>query len=274
MTSNCKKSILREKTVSIVRDSSALMKRRDFWVKNKGDKGNDVTAMDVAVQEYLKKHLLEILPGSVFMGEEDEFIWDEKRVNATEWLWIVDPIDGTSNFIRNLQASAISVGLLHNGIPWLGVVYNPYLDEMHEAEKDCGAFLNGQPIHVSDRDFSHGHFCTAASLYDKSLAKPCFSIMEEVYGQCDDFRRFGTAAIEMSSLAAGRTELYFEMRLFPWDYTASVVLIQEAGGYVGTLPSLSGIVYHRPIPIIAANTEESFQRLCKIIDRHIPELPY
>lgn len=269
MSANCGKSDLRKETVSIVKNASALMKNRDFWVKNKGNTGNDVTAMDVAVQEYLKEHLLSAFPDSIFMGEEEEFDWNEKRVQETEWLWIVDPIDGTSNFIRNLQASAISVGLLHNGIPWLGVVYNPYLDEMYEAEKGCGAFLNDQPIHVSDRDFSHGHFCTAASLYDKSLAKPCFSIMEEVYGLCDDFRRFGTAAIELSSLAAGRTELYFEIRLFPWDYAASTVLIREAGGYVGTLPSLPGLTFHKPIPIIAANTKENFQKLNRIISRHI-----
>lgn len=274
MNTNCQKSDLRQKTVSIVRDASALMKNRNFWIKNKGNTGNDVTAMDVAVQEYLKEHLLAAFPGSVFMGEEEESVWDEKRISETKWLWIVDPIDGTSNFIRNLQSSAISVGLLHHGTPWMGVVYNPYLDEMFEAEKGCGAFLNDQPIHVSDRDFSHGHFCTAASLYNKSLAKPCFSIMEEVYGQCDDFRRFGTAAIELSSLAAGRTELYFEMRLFPWDYTASVVLIQEAGGYVGTLPSLPEMTYHKAIPIIAANTEENFRKLNEIINRHIPKLPY
>ena len=274
MNTNCKKSILREKTVSIVKEASNLMKNRNFWVKNKGNTGNDVTAMDVAVQEYLKEHLLTAFPDSVFMGEEEEFSWNEKRVQETEWLWIVDPIDGTSNFIRDLHASAISVGLLHKGSPWLGVVYNPYLNEMFEAEKGCGAFLNDQPIRVSDRDFSHSHFCTAASLYNKALAKPCFSIMEEVYGQCDDFRRFGTAAIELSSLAAGRTELYFEMRLFPWDYAASILLIQEAGGYVGTLPSLPSLVYDRPIPIIAANTEDNFHKLNEIISRHIPQLPY
>lgn len=263
-----------EKVISIVKEASVLMKKRDFWVKNKGTMGNDVTAMDVAVQEYLKEHLLAALPDSVFMGEEDETVWNEERVTGTEWLWIVDPIDGTSNFIRDLHASAISVGLLRKGTPWMGVVYNPYLDEMFYAVKGQGAFLNGHAIHVSDRDFAHSHLCTAASLYKKSLAKPCFDIMQEIYPQCDDFRRFGTAVIELTSLAAGRTELYFEMRLYPWDFAASAVIIREAGGYVGTISALPGLIWHRPIPVIAANTEENFLKLAEIVNRHVPVLPY
>lgn len=263
-----------EKVISIVREASALMQRRSFEVKNKGELGNDVTSIDVAVQNFLKEHLLKALPGSVFMGEEDDEIWNEERVNSTEWLWIVDPVDGTSNFIRDLHSSAISAGLLHRGTPWLGVVCNPYLDEIFHASKGNGAFLNGRPIHVSDRDFAHSHICTAASLYKKSLAKPCFDILQEVYPQCDDFRRFGTAVIELTSLAAGRTELYFEMRLFPWDFAASTVIIQEAGGYVGTIDDLPGLVWHRPIPVIAANTEENFRKLSEIVNRHVPQLPY
>ena len=258
----------------IIKEASSLMKKRDFWIENKGNVGNDVTAMDVAVQEFLIKTLAEAFPESTFMGEEDETVWSSERVAETKWLWIIDPIDGTSNFIRDLKASAISVGLLHYGNPYLGVVYNPYIDELYYAQKGKGAFLNDTPIHVSGRDFAHSHFCTAASLYNKSLAAPCFSIMQEVYMQCDDFRRFGTASIEMTDLAAGKVELYFEMRLFPWDYAASAVIIEEAGGFVGTCSYLDGLCYHKPIPILAANTRENYEKLAAIVNKHVPKALY
>ena len=131
--------------------------------------------------------------------------------------------------------SVISVALIKDGRPVLGVVYNPYRDEMFYAEAGKGAFLNNDPIRVSDRSFDRSLFCTALSLYNKDYAKPCLNIMEEVYAQCEDIRRIGSAALELVYLACGRVDLFFEMRIFPWDFAAAQIIVREAGGYVGTI---------------------------------------
>jgi hypothetical protein len=136
-----------------------------------------------------------------------------------------------------------------------------------------GAFLNGKPIQVSDRDFRHATICTAASLYSKDLAEPCFDILKRVYYQADDFRRFGTAVLELAYLAAGRIELFFEMRLFPWDMAAGLALIQEAGGFVEILHE-EGLPLNRPAGIIASNSRENFEKLREIVYEEIPEKLY
>lgn len=257
-----------EKVIDIVRESSRFMKERDFTVECKGTVSNNVTSADIAVQKYLKEKLLSLMDDCGFYGEESN-----QQDYQKENLWVVDPIDGTTNFIRDLGCSCISVALVKSGEPVLGVVYNPYRDEMFWAEKGRGAFLNGSPIHVSDRNLEHSLFCTAFSLYNKNLAKPCQNILEKMYGRCDDFRRFGSAAIELASLACGRVDLYFEIRLFPWDFAASEIIIREAGGYVGTV-GMEKTVFNRPIPIIGANSRENYEYLRQTVLREIPEIPY
>ena len=168
--------------INIVKEASKLMKE-EITIEQKGNDSNFVTSADVNVQYYLEERLPKLIPGSEFLGEEEE-----KDSITGEYVWVVDPIDGTSNFIRGLGASGISVGLVKNGKPYLGVIYDPYKDEMFYAEHGKGAFLNGKPIHVSDRDFKHATICTAASLYNKDLAKPCFEIIQKIYYQADDFR--------------------------------------------------------------------------------------
>ena len=256
-----------EQVIELVRKASKLM-TDDIIIEQKGNDSNYVTSADVNVQHYLEEHLPQLLPGSTFLGEEED-----EQVVESEYIWVVDPIDGTSNFIRGLGASAISVGLVKDGKPYLGVIYEPYKNEMYYAERGKGAFLNGKPIHVSDRDFKHATMCSAASLYNKDLAKPCFNIIEKVYYESDDFRRFGAAAIELAYLAAGRIELYFEIRLFPWDMAAGQVIIEEAGGVVEYLHE-EGLPLDRPAGIIAANSKENFEKLKEIVYGEIPEKLY
>lgn len=255
------------KMIEIVREASKLM-TADITIEQKGNDSNYVTSADVNVQRYLEEHLPRLIPGSTFLGEEDD-----EQVIESEYIWVVDPIDGTANFIRGLGASAISVGLVKEQKPYLGVIYEPYKDEMYWAERGKGAFLNGKPIHVSDRDFKHATICSAASLYNKDFAQPCFNIIQKVYYQSDDFRRFGAAAIELAYLAAGRIELYFEIRLFPWDMAAGQVIIEEAGGIVEYLHE-DGLPLDRPTGIIAANNKENFDKLREIVYGEIPEKLY
>ena len=256
-----------QQIIDIVRQAGPLMKPEKVSVIQKGNDSNFVTSADINVQEFLKTKLLELVPGSAFVGEEEDGAAiaatksvAEGNVGSTadggekgiEYIWVVDPIDGTSNFIRDIGMSAISVGLLRWGKPYAGVIYQPYRDEMFWAVDGQGAFLNGQQIRVSDRDFRHGHLCSAMSTYNKDYAPPCFRIIERVYAECDDLRRLGSAAVELAYLAAGRVELYFEIRLFPWDVAAGIVLIKEAGGFTEMMYE-DELPLDRPVALIGAN---------------------
>ena len=249
--------------IDIVRNASELM-TKDITIEQKGNESNYVTSADENVQLYLEEQLTSLIPDSTFLGEESV-----NKVTGGEYIWVVDPIDGTANFIRELGSSVISVGLVKNGKPYLGVIYDPFKNEMFYAEKGKGAFLNGKLISVSGRDFRHSIICTAASQYNKQLAQPCFNILQKVYHQADDFRRFGAAAIEMAYLAAGRIELFFEIRLFPWDMAAGELIVEEAGGCIEYLYE-DRLPLDRPAGIIATNNKENLGKMKEIVYGAIP----
>lgn len=256
------------KVTDLVREAGKLLLDRRMEVTQKGNNSNFVTSCDIAVEEFLSGRLRELLPGSLIIGEESED-------NPTDGnlLWVIDPIDGTSNFIRDIGLSVISVGLVKDGEPYLGVVYQPYRNEMFYAQTGQGAYLNGERIHVSDRDFAHSHLCSAMSLYDKRYAPPCFRIIDRVYQEADDLRRLGTAAMELAYLACGRVELYFEIRVFPWDAAGAIPIIREAGGIVEILYQ-DNLPLDKPFAILGANNAENFARLKEIVTEELPEIPY
>lgn len=259
---------LLESVCDIVRQAAAFMLCDDFSVEQKDSVVNVVTTADKQVQKFLEKQLPSLVPGSGVFGEEDTVC-----AKDAESLWIVDPIDGTMNFTRHLGESAISVALFHKGYPLLGVVYNPFRKELFSAKKGEGAWLNGCRIGVSQASFAEGLFCTAWSLYNKALAPQCKAIMEETYAACNDFRRFGSCALELCYLAAGRCDLYFEIRVFPWDWAAGGLILTEAGGVITGLDD-DLPPYDRATPLIAANNRSNYQRLQDIVTKHIPEVPY
>jgi len=254
--------------VSIVREASSLMVRSGFEVMEKGSSVNVVTTSDLAVQHFLTERLAALLPGSGFLCEEEDI-----RELKHEWVWIIDPIDGTANYSRGIAECCISVALTRNWELVMGVVYSPWRNEMYCAEAGRGAWCNGVPIHVSPRPFEDALFCTAMSTYRKEFAAVCSDIIYDAYMQSNDVRRFGSAAVEICLLAAGTIELFFEMRLQPWDHAAADLVLREAGGAVcdfnGNLPSL-----REPSLVLAANSTSSLQRLHSIVRSHLPELPY
>ena len=258
----------------IVLASAQFTKVDSFSVEEKeGESWNIVTSADVAVQDYLQKELLALIPGAGFQGEENH-----QQDIAKEVCWIVDPIDGTTNFARGMQQSGISVGLREGSELVLGVVYNADLDDMFWATKGNGAYLNGRKLSVSNKDFAHSIICTAMSLYRKSYAKMCSDVLLETYGQCADFRRFGVASLELCYLAAGRVDTFFELRLFPWDFAAAAVILREAGGIISTMVWDNGparlssdMILDAPSPIIAANSEANLKKLGSIILDHMKD---
>ena len=255
--------------IEIVKEAASLMATDHFTVTEKGSLENIVTSADLDVQHFLTGKLAALLPGSGFFCEEEDF-----RVEGEEYVWIIDPIDGTANYSRSIADCCISVALARKGALQLGVVYSPARGELYSAELGKGAQCNGHPIHVSDRPMADGLFCTAMSTYRKEYAKTCSDIIYDIYMQSNDLRRWGSAALELCLLASGVIELYFEMRLQPWDYAAGMLILHEAGGRIaswnGGAPSLT-----RPSLVIAANQPRSLGAMLAVVHCHLPEgVPY
>lgn len=222
--------------------------RNGSYVTSKEGHGNFVTVYDKKVQDQLAKGLLEILPEATFVGEEEDTHGDIH----TGYAFVVDPIDGTANFVRDMKASVISVGLLKDGKPYIGVVYNPYLDEMFTAQVGCGAYLNGERIQVSPKPLSEGLVLFGTAPYYKELNDKAFQLAHHYFKQALDLRRTGTAALDICLIAAGRAELFFELVLQPWDYAAGAVILTEAGGKIGTLEGME-LTFHKPCSVLATN---------------------
>ncbi len=210
---------------------------RESSVTAKEGKKNFVTKYDVAVQEFLRSRLSEILPQAEFVGEEGKSDSHSKALR-----FIVDPIDGTTNFMQDYRFSAISVAVCEGDEPVLGLIYNPYADEMFTAEKGKGAYLNSEPIHVSERPLSDGLALFGTSPYHPENTDETFALLRKVFDYSRDIRRSGSAAIDICYVACGRCEIFFEKELQPWDYAAGTVILREAGGiaetYSGDAPSL------------------------------------
>ena len=222
-----------EKIIRVVRDAGELIRCAHDVAQDTAEKTNPadlVTKYDVAVQKFLHRELLRLLPEADFLGEEGA------QVQLTQpWCFIVDPIDGTANFVRGMGHSNISVALAKNGQTEYGVVYNPYRDELFSAQRGVGAWLNGRPIHVTDHDPAHALMICGSTAYDRELTDRHFAIMHTLYSRCADYRRFGAAALDFCYLACGRAEIFFECRLRPWDIAAGTLILTEAGGHVTQL---------------------------------------
>ncbi len=218
-------------------------------IEEKEGAANFVTKYDKLVQDELFAKLKRILPEAHLVGEEE----DSHDSVENGYVFIVDPIDGTTNFIKDYKMSAISVGLLKDGKPYIGVVYNPYLDEMFSAKAGAGAWLNDKPIHVSDKPLSEGIVLFGTSPYSRELADKTFAYIRKIFDMALDIRRSGSAALDLCSIAAGRAEVYFEMLLSPWDFAAGALIVKEAGGYVGTLTG-GELVYDRKCPMLAGGS--------------------
>lgn len=254
-----------ESLINVVREASRLMVTDHFEVTQKDGYSNIVTSSDVAVQEFLCTRLAELLPGSGFLCEEEDM-----HDTTHRYTWVIDPIDGTANYSRGIGQCAICVGLRDGDEMRLGVVYLPRTNELFSAEKDKGAFLNGKPIHVSNRPFGDAIICTAYSVYHKEYTNVCSQIVSEVFRQCNDFRRFGACAPELCYMAMGRCELYFEYMLCPWDFAAASLIVTEAGGVISdTTGHPLTCIEHKGV--IAANTPENHQRLLSIVSSKIDE---
>lgn len=241
------------KVEKIVREAGDLVLRANHireGVREKTSPCDLVTAYDSAVQEQLRQKLAEAYPDYGFYGEENDCC----QIAGKPGWFIVDPIDGTTNFIRGLHHSCISVGLCIRGEIEYGAVFNPYFDEMFTAQRGKGAFLNGKPIHATQVPLSESLVLFGSAVYYRETVPATLRFVEELFPQVLDFRRGGAAALDLCYIAAGRCDLFFECRLQPWDYAAGSLIAQEAGAEVTALDG-SPLRFDRPCSVAAGGAE-------------------
>ena len=239
-----------EEIIAIVRQAGDMIRdvhHVENVTREKTGPADLVTQYDERVQAFLRQELLSLMPAAGFLGEEG----DHERLTQ-EWAFIVDPIDGTTNFVRNLHNSSISVALARGQQVEYGVVYNPFNGDLFWASRGGGAFCNGRPMQVSDRGPEHGVALFGSTIYDRQLTDVFFRMMRMLYDRCLDFRRFASAALDLCYIADGRAEVYCECRLRPWDYAAGSLILQEAGGCVTQLDG-SPLDMRQPSSVFAAN---------------------
>ena len=203
-----------------------ILQANDVLAECKSGHKDVVTEYDRRVQELLVERFSSAVESARFFCEEND---RQDDLNA-EHVFIIDPIDGTMNFVRRLYHSCISVAYMSHGVLRAAAVYNPYVDEMFTATLGGGAFLNGKAIHASDSELSASLVCCGTSPYLTQLADKSFKLMKEIFLISLDIRRQGSAALDLCSAASGRAGLYFELSTSLWDYAAGLLIVQEAGG--------------------------------------------
>ena len=214
------------------REAGTLMlEAHDILAECKTDRRDVVTEYDRRVQALLIERLSAVLPEARFFCEEN----DRHDDLHAETVFIIDPIDGTMNFVRGFHHSCVSIACMRSGELCAAAIYNPYVDELFTAVRDGGAFLNGRPIHASTEPLSQNLVCCGTAPYDQGLADRTFGLMKKAYLAGLDVRREGAAALDLCSVAAGRAGVYFELGLSLWDYAAGKLIVEEAGGVCCTM---------------------------------------
>lgn len=218
----------------VVRETGTfLLEKMDqpHTTKSKTSSIDLVTEIDEQAQAMIVGHIREEFPDHGILAEEDD-------LNDTDhdYIWIVDPIDGTTNYWHRLPFFTISVALYHHNSPLIGVVYAPRLGEMFCASRGAGSFLNDTPIHVSHVAQLHHAIIATGFPYDRLPGSDNnLTEFRRVMPFVQGIRRFGSASLDLCYVAAGRLDGYWEFHLRPWDSAAGILLVQEAGGTVTTV---------------------------------------
>ncbi|MDD3403515.1 MAG: inositol monophosphatase family protein [Hespellia sp.] len=223
-----------EQIVSTIRTAGTMIsdaKLEQSQIYDKEGAANFVTKYDKQIQSYLIDAFSKILPEAHYLAEEDG-IQDQVEKG---YCFIIDPIDGTTNFIYDYHHSCISVGLALDGEMLFGVVYNPYVDEMYIAQKGQGAFLNGRQIHCSYDGLDRNMIAFGCARYNTDDTDRIFAIAKELYLNSMAIRNGGSSTLDICRCASGANGIYIELKLYPWDYAAASLILTEAGGVITQL---------------------------------------
>ena len=227
---------MKKDLIKIIKKAGKILKEgfytdKDITFKAKKDL---VTQFDVAVEKYLKKKFTKRFKNFNIIAEES----DNANIEFNNSI-IIDPIDGTTNFVNGVPHTAISVGVYKNKKPYLAVVYNPILDELYTAKIGRGAYLNGKELKVSLEDnFQKSLLATGfpyTSGTDENDLNEVVKKIKDVLPLCQDLRRLGSASLDLCYVARGTYEGYYEMNLKAWDVSAGVLILTEAGGKVSNI---------------------------------------
>ncbi len=191
-----------------------------------------VTSTDKEIDDFLCRELSQAFPEDTILSEENNT--DSKLAETVKGLWILDPIDGTVNFAHGQPHVAVSLGFYVKGIPHMGVVHSPFLQETFTAIKAQGAFLNEQPIKVSGLKKLRPALIATGFPYDKTQLKHLIDRIANVLPECQDLRRCGSAALDICHVANGTLDGYYES-LSLWDFAAAVLIAEEAGAKLSHL---------------------------------------
>ena len=203
--------------------------RQDVAVQKKGPI-DLVTAADLEVEREFRQLIAGRFPAHVVLGEEQGTSADER---AASHRWIIDPVDGTTNFAHGIALFCVSIALEIDGRLEVGVVYDPMADELFSAERGQGARLNGSPMRVTDGDqLIDALLCTGFPYSVHTERQTRVDVFGALLGQAQGIRRLGSAALDLCYVAAGRFDGFWEDGLQAWDMAAGVLLVEEAGGRV------------------------------------------
>ena len=243
----------------IFKDSEILvLKTADFISSQLGNIENQqietkalnslVSYVDKKAEEMLVEGCMKILPEAGFITEEETI---EKSADK-EWLWIIDPLDGTTNFLHSLPFFSISVALQHRGKTVMGLVCEVNRRELFYAIKNEGAYLNGKKISCSSTEkLADSLLATGFPYYDFGRREAYLKLLGELMPKCRGIRRLGSAALDLAYTACGRFDAFFEYSLAPWDVAAGAFIVEEAGGIVTDFTGGDNYLYGKEI--IATN---------------------
>lgn len=225
--------------VKAAREAGSLLKEMFFrpereGVEKKGE--NDfVTSTDHEAEKLIAGILSQEFPDMQILGEEHGL-----SHKSSPHIWVVDPLDGTANFIRGIPHFAVSIALLSEGETIFGVVFNPIHEEWFLAFRGRGSFLNGKPIHVSEtRFFEDSYGATGFPFKNRRSIHPYMETFHDLFHRVKDMRRCGSAALDLAYTACGRYDFFWEAFLNPWDFLAGKIIIEEAGGKTGNFKGRS-----------------------------------
>lgn len=255
----CKQAIESVKsTGEFIRKNIGKVTDEDVLIKGKNSL---VSYVDKEAEKMLVKDLRKLLPQAVFFTEE------ETTINKQgEWQWIIDPLDGTTNFLFDVPIFSVSVALRHHEEVVIGIVYHIVNDEIFHAIKGKGAFLNNHPISVADRPPEEGLLATGFPYSDFTYMNEYLSVLRELMQRTRGLRRLGSAAIDLAYVAAGKFDVFFEYGLNAWDVAAGVLLVQEAGGIVSDFNKGDDFLFGKQI---VAGSPSLYHELIDLIEEHL-----
>ena len=236
-------------------------------VKSKG-KRDIVTDADYAADRTVRSILHAGFPHDLFLSEEDsaekrQGLWERVRAEDDTRLWVVDPLDGTTNYAQRLPCFAVSIALYLAGVVQIGVVYDPLRKEMFAAERGDGAFLNGRRLAVSARRrFPSAVVGTEWARVPK-LRERTAAIFSEMVVRSTTGRVMGSAALSLCYVAAARLDAYFHLSLSPWDVAAGALIVEQAGGRVTTLMGAPWTVHSKAYVVSNGYLHSQMLRLCR-----------